>query len=178
MRGIDLTGQRFGRLIVLERAGQYKSGNWMWKCLCDCGKDVVVLGGNLRHPTKPTHSCGCLQRERIKAGHTKWVDNGGLADVSGENHWRYKGGSIIDKQGYVWLRSPVCEYEHKVVMSKHLGRPLYKNESVHHKDGVRHHNKIENLELRASSHGRGQTIPDLIEFAREMLLRYEPSMLR
>lgn len=64
---IDLTGQRFGRLIVIEIDHKEKRDNrgWniYWKCDCDCGnKNVVVRGGNLRTTTK---SCGCLQKESI-----------------------------------------------------------------------------------------------------------------
>lgn len=56
---IDLTGQRFGRLVVIERAdSHYKSGAAMWKCQCDCGNITIVAGDNLR--TGNTRSCGCL----------------------------------------------------------------------------------------------------------------------
>lgn len=58
---IDLTGQRFGRLVVLERAGSDSSKNAMWRCQCDCGNITVVAGGHLR--TGTSRSCGCLHRE-------------------------------------------------------------------------------------------------------------------
>lgn len=62
-RLVDLTGQRFGRLVVIERAGSRgKSGAAAWKCRCDCGKIVVVIGRNLR--TGNTSSCGCLADEQ------------------------------------------------------------------------------------------------------------------
>lgn len=64
-RLIDLTGQRFGRLTVLERAGKDKFGSIGWLCRCDCGEETVVFGKNLR--SGHTQSCGCLERElRIK----------------------------------------------------------------------------------------------------------------
>ena len=59
---IDMTGQKFGRLLVIERAPNNKAGRAMWKCKCDCGNEVIVLGKNIRNGT--TKSCGCLQRER------------------------------------------------------------------------------------------------------------------
>jgi hypothetical protein len=59
---IDLTGQRFGRLYVIERAGS-SNGNALWLCLCDCGKMKVVNGVQLR--CGETKSCGCIQREII-----------------------------------------------------------------------------------------------------------------
>ena len=64
---IDLTGQPFGRLIVIREAGR-KNGHVAWLCRClgkngdDCGKEVVVTSDHLR--MGHTKSCGCLQRER------------------------------------------------------------------------------------------------------------------
>lgn len=58
---IDLTGQRFGRLTVLERAKNDKLGRARWLCRCDCGKEKIVSGTNLR--SGQTRSCGCLSKE-------------------------------------------------------------------------------------------------------------------
>ena len=57
----DLTGQRFGRLTVIERTENNRHGNAMWLCLCDCGNKVIVLGSDLR--AGHTRSCKCLQDE-------------------------------------------------------------------------------------------------------------------
>lgn len=59
---IDLTDQRFGRLVVIERQGQANSGHAEWLCKCDCGKEVIVSSNALRS-SRGTRSCGCLQRE-------------------------------------------------------------------------------------------------------------------
>ena len=59
---IDLTGQRFGRLIVIREYGRAKDGTVLWLCKCECGAEIVVRGGNLR--SEHTQSCGCIQRER------------------------------------------------------------------------------------------------------------------
>lgn len=56
----DLTGQRFGRLTVIERA-ENKKDRVMWKCKCDCGNEHIVRGNSL--VTGRCKSCGCLQRE-------------------------------------------------------------------------------------------------------------------
>lgn len=59
---IDMTGQRFGRLVVLTVAGYNNDKRVTWNCLCDCGGTVIVSGKYLR--SGRTGSCGCLRRER------------------------------------------------------------------------------------------------------------------
>lgn len=61
---IDLTGQRFGRLTVIEKAPA-KQGceNAVWLCKCDCGNSSVVQSQSLR--SGRTRSCGCYQKEKI-----------------------------------------------------------------------------------------------------------------
>lgn len=57
----DLTGQRFGRLTVLRRADNAKSGNARWLCRCDCGHTSIVTGTALR--SGKIQSCGCLAQD-------------------------------------------------------------------------------------------------------------------
>ena len=62
---IDLTGQRFGRLVVLERS-ESKNKRTFWKCMCDCGNICVVRGDQLKG--NHTTSCGCVHKENtVKA---------------------------------------------------------------------------------------------------------------
>lgn len=66
---IDLTNQRFGRLLAIEQTGMNRSGNAVWKCLCDCGTERFVDGNNLRRGD--VRSCGCLARETSSALHRR-----------------------------------------------------------------------------------------------------------
>lgn len=67
MQKKDLTGQRFGRLVVLSEADAYipPSGHRVrcWNCVCDCGTHLVVRQNLLTCTHNPTRSCGCLLKE-------------------------------------------------------------------------------------------------------------------
>ena len=71
MSKIDLTGQPFGRLVVIREAGR-KNGEVTWLCRCECGAEVVVRGYSLR--SENTKSCGCIQRERFTT-HGCWNES-------------------------------------------------------------------------------------------------------
>ena len=81
----DLTGRRFGRLVVVSRNydkqeevfAEKKVHKAFWNCICDCGNEVIVNSSNLCNRTNPTMSCGCLKNEVIhKQKNTKsneWI---------------------------------------------------------------------------------------------------------
>jgi hypothetical protein len=58
MKLVDRTGQRFGRLLVIEQAGRTSSKKVLWKCKCKCGNFINVVAGSL--VTGNTESCGCI----------------------------------------------------------------------------------------------------------------------
>lgn len=137
MKHLDLVGQRYGRLTVIEPArtnGRYPA----WKCKCDCGNEVIVITNSLR--SGKTKSCGCLRRETCAiTGHL--------------GTYTRRKSTIINNAGYVSLYAPDDDgrnikdrvLEHRYVMEQHLGRRLAKDEVVHHINGNRKDNRIENL---------------------------------
>ena len=69
MTPLDLSGQKFGRLTVTDRAGTSKDGHTTWACICECGERAIVPGNRLKGGT--TTSCGCLRRESASERYKK-----------------------------------------------------------------------------------------------------------
>ena len=66
---IDITGQRFGRLTVMRKAGHAADRSTLWECKCDCGNTTIARRGNIIYGR--TLSCGCLGKERRAETNTK-----------------------------------------------------------------------------------------------------------
>lgn len=75
MQLIDLTGQRFGRLIVIERVQGVQPTTW--RCKCDCGNETNVRSTNLKNGN--VQSCGCLRKEKCKQ-----MSQNNLIDLTGK----------------------------------------------------------------------------------------------
>lgn len=160
---LELTGKKFGRWTVIKRV-QSRCHKSYWLCQCECGVEREVIGKSLS--SGKSRSCGCARREKLRES------------MTGPNHHSWRGGRRTDKRGYVYVRNP--DYpdgpnqivEHRLVMSKHLGRKLESDEHVHHINGIRDDNRIENLELWTTSHPPGQRVGDVLLWAKKFVERY------
>lgn len=66
---IDLSQERFGKLVVIKRVGTDQNKRPLWLCRCDCGTEKIINGSSLRNGD--TVSCGCYGREQRIKGKTK-----------------------------------------------------------------------------------------------------------
>lgn len=163
----DRTGDICGEWTVVSRAedGKTRSGKRLvrWLCRCSCGTERVF--SSIRLSDKMSNSCGCV-----------------VSRKRGREHHNWKGGRSVTGDGYVFVYVPGHPNarngriaEHRLVMARHLGRPLTPEETVHHKNGVRDDNRIENLELWNKSHPSGQRAEDKVEWAKKILGAYSAS---
>jgi len=160
--GTDLGSYVRGSLTPKDRKcthGNCRRGHWAYG-LCQPHYDRRTKGLDLDTP---------IQDQRV---------------VTHENFdgvvWTSSGKPTVS--GYVKVSTGIPHRrtlpEHRVVMEKHLGRYLLKTEEVHHINGVRHDNRIENLELWSHSQPPGQRVEDKADWAMEILKLYRPEVLK
>lgn len=107
MKLIDISGQRFGRLLVLEKDKKPR----MWKCLCDCGNVTLVTGPNLRTCVR---SCGCLAKE--------WASK-----LGSNPEFIQKRAQTTTKHGHKRRTGASVEYKTWVSMKRRCYDPLFKD---------------------------------------------------
>lgn len=113
------------------------------------------------------------ERERYRKKRGIKSDDDLLVAKAGSGCITKQGYKRLTKRGHPNAASRGAIFEHVYVMSEYLKRPLRKGETVHHKNGNRLDNRIENLELWSSSHPYGQRVEDKIKWCKEFLAQYE-----
>ncbi len=156
--------------------GYKSSAKYIWHACMDCGKErwVAIIKG------KPESKI-CLHCANVKSGFA----------IKGKGSCQWEGGRI-SRKGYTLIKLYSDDFfysmaskdnyvrEHRLAMAKHLGRCLLRQEEVHHKNGIRDDNRIENLELmpNTGAHSKLSTCSNC-ELRKEIrLLRLQIGLLR
>ena len=128
----DLTGQVFGKLLVLDYAGRAENGKHRWRVRCECGTEKVVFASNLF--SGKTRSCGCARHEEgRKRRKPKTANRARLCCAkcgrligSGEIGYDFGGGAVSKKSrhGKVWLFASGDSYDLSIFPSE-FGKTVF-----------------------------------------------------
>lgn len=124
MKSKDLVGQRFGRLVVIEKTRH--NGRLAWKCQCDCGNTSVVSSYCLNHGTI---SCGCYRQEKWQEAQDKISEQANakkLTDIIGKKFGKL---TVLSYDELVGKYSCRCECDNIVYRARNT--LLYGNSNVH-----------------------------------------------
>lgn len=118
----DLTGKRFGRLVVQHLSDKKRTKGTFWHCLCDCGNEVDVNASSLQNGS--TKSCGCLaiEKQRAVGAASKGRPNKRFIDLTGQRFGRYvvlRRAENTPSGGTRWVCRCDCGNE-RIVTAAHL----------------------------------------------------------
>lgn len=159
---IDLTGQKFNRLLVISRnydkQKETNCSSSYWNCLCDCGKSVVVDGRYIRNGR--TKSCGCYNKDRItRTGqdNKKWNFYDITSESYGVGYTTSNKQFLFDKEDYEKIKSICWHYQKGYIVGLLNGKKIsmhrlvldyYNSDSViDHINGNKSDNRKQNLRI-------------------------------
>lgn len=117
-----LTGQKFGRLTVIDREGSDKHKNATWNCVCDCGNEKIVTSISLKSGN--TKSCGCIFKEQIIARNKcmqKSIEERLEINIDkSSGRWIWKGCKDKDGYGIISYKGRM-DRAHRVIYKLYIG---------------------------------------------------------
>lgn len=164
----------------------------MLRCsTCKLNKDFKEFSKNCKRSSGYCNRCKQCTKE-YAYGYARREDIKEKDRLRGKRRWRIKKGLPLEgpitglgkgfknKYGYILLCRPKHfssnekgrVFEHHFVMANHLGRALKKDERIHHKNGIRDDNRLENLELWKIGQPPGGRVDDKIRWAKDLLEEY------
>ena len=160
-----LEGSKIDMLLVLNLEDVKFNGKRYlktWKCKCDCGNIKNIREHYLLSKYDCLKSCGCFAMEKNRV---KFI---------GDKHPSYKGGHINKSNGYKEVHiDGEKKLEHRHIYETHYGVKLKPHQNVHHINGDRADNRIENLELWDVTQPSGQRVEDKIKFYFQLVQEYK-----
>jgi len=152
-------GDKFNRLKVIKPVWVKKQKKW--ECECECG--IIKNYSTTDLTTGRIKSCGCYNKEVASLR------------MSGKNNPFWNGGKTINKRGYIEIKfgENRGKLEHRILYEQYYGIKLKKHQNIHHINGIKSDNRIENLELWDTSQPGGQKIEDKIKFYFKLVEEYK-----
>lgn len=156
----------------------------IWNACPGCGAERWSLLSLYKKRDGNVLCSSCIGKRTVNQNNLKWWNESEhradcrcsrCTDQRGHNNKMWAGGAMYTRGGYklvkVYPEDPMhimsdskwYVMEHRLVMARALGRPLVKEETVHHINGIKDDNRLENLELWYTNHGHGVRVSDLLK---------------
>lgn len=178
-----LAGDFLGEVKRRDQVGLRGRSLVIWNACPQCSTERWTLLSLYRKRTGGVLCTSCIGKRTVNQNNLAWWNGSEhrpdcqcarCADQWGENNHAWKGGVRYARQGYRLIKARPGDkmhemadsnhyiMEHRLVVAEALGRPLRKGETVHHINGIKDDNRLENLELWYTNHGHGVRVRDML----------------
>ena len=174
---------QIGEIKRREQVGLAGRSLVIWNACPECGIERWSLLSLYNERQGIVLCSTCIGKRTINQNNLRWWNDGEhrddcgcarCANQDGKNNPMWNGGISHNKQGYKLIKvydghpyysmadSKGYILEHRLVIAEAMGRSLVKGETVHHVNGIKDDNRIDNLELWFTNHGHGVRVKDLL----------------